>query len=123
MRLEELPPHDCFVTAANSYGIMTAGIDAAVVRFHGQDPVRRIQNRIQDEHLGEQPIGTCSIEPTGKHDYPFELGQVLMVKVAEELWIANMVGQEAWVPRLECRLSGYEAIAEGLCGSRSLAGW
>lgn len=70
-RLEELPPHDCFVTAANSYGIMTAGIDAAVVRFHGQDLMRRIQNRIQDEYLGEQPIGTCLIEPTGNRDYPF----------------------------------------------------
>ena len=29
--LEELPPHDAFVTAGNAFGIMTAGIDAAVV--------------------------------------------------------------------------------------------
>lgn len=70
-RFEELPPHDCFVTAANSYGIMTAGIDAAVVRFHGRELMRRIQNRIQDEYLGEQPIGVCLIEPTENDDYPF----------------------------------------------------
>jgi len=70
-RFEELPPHDCFVTAANSYGIMTAGIDAAVVRFHGEELMRRIQNRIQDAYLGEQPIGTALIEPTGNPDYPF----------------------------------------------------
>ena len=31
-RFEELEPHDCFVTAGNAFGIMTAGIDAAVVR-------------------------------------------------------------------------------------------
>ncbi len=30
-RFEELKPHDCFVTAGNAFGMMTAGIDAAVV--------------------------------------------------------------------------------------------
>lgn len=68
---EDLPPHDCFVTAANAFGIMTAGIDAAVVRFHGEDLMRRIQFRIMDEYLGEQPIGTAMIEPTGNDEYPF----------------------------------------------------
>lgn len=70
-RFEELPPHDCFVTAANAFGIMNAGIDAAVIRFHGEDLMRRIQFRILDEYLGEQPIGTSFIEPTGNPDYPF----------------------------------------------------
>ena len=42
-RFEELPPHACFVTAANSYGIMSAGIDAAVVRFHGEALMRRMR--------------------------------------------------------------------------------
>lgn len=70
-RFEDLPPHDCFVTAANSFGIMNAGIDAAVIRFHGDDLMRRIQTRILDEYLGEQPIGTSFIEPTGTADYPF----------------------------------------------------
>ena len=31
-RFEDLEPHDCFVTAGNAFGLMTAGIDAAVVR-------------------------------------------------------------------------------------------
>lgn len=70
-RFEDLPPHDCFVTAANSFGIMNAGIDAAVICFHGEDLMHRIQRRIQDEYLGEQPIGTSLIEPTGNPDYPF----------------------------------------------------
>lgn len=70
-RFEDLPPHDCFVTAANSFGIMNAGIDAAVVYFHGEELMRRVQFRILDEFLGEQPIGTSFIEPTGNPDYPF----------------------------------------------------
>jgi O-acetyl-ADP-ribose deacetylase (regulator of RNase III) len=68
---EELPPHDCFVTAGNSFGIMTAGIDAAVVRVHGEDLMLRIQHRILDEFLGEQPIGTCLLEPTGNQQFPY----------------------------------------------------
>ena len=70
-RFEELPPHDCFVTAANAFGIMNAGIDAAVVHFHGEDLMRRVQTRIMNEYLGEQPIGTSFIEPTGTPNYPF----------------------------------------------------
>jgi O-acetyl-ADP-ribose deacetylase (regulator of RNase III) len=70
-RFEDLPPHDCFVTAGNAFGIMNAGIDAAVIRFHGEDLMRRIQFRILDEYLGEQPIGTSFIEPTGNPNYPF----------------------------------------------------
>lgn len=68
---EDLPPHDCFVTAANSFGIMSAGIDAAVIRFHGEELMNRVQTRIMNEYLGEQPIGTSFIESTGTPDYPF----------------------------------------------------
>jgi len=70
-RFEDLPPHDCFVTAANAFGIMNAGIDAAVIHFHGVELMQRIQHRILDEYLGEQPIGTSLIEPTGNPDYPY----------------------------------------------------
>src|SRR5947209_6966019 len=68
---EDLPPHDCFVTAGNAFGMMTAGIDAAVVRFFGEQLMERIQHRIMDEYLGEQPVGTAFIEPTGNQNYPF----------------------------------------------------
>ncbi|MEM7233633.1 MAG: macro domain-containing protein [Planctomycetota bacterium] len=70
-KFEDLPPHDCFVTAANAFGIMNAGIDAAVVRFHGDELMTRVQFRILDEYLGEQPIGTSFIESTGTEAYPF----------------------------------------------------
>ena len=70
-RFEDLPPHDCFVTAANSYGMMTAGIDAALVEFFGQSLMDRVQLRIMDEYLGEQPVGTAFVISTGNKDYPF----------------------------------------------------
>ena len=70
-RFEQLEPHDCFVTAGNSFGIMNAGIDAAVVAFHGKDLMHRIQQRILNQYLGEQPVGTCFLASTHNPDYPF----------------------------------------------------
>src|SRR5438046_7113636 len=67
----EVEPHDCFVTAGNAFGIMTAGIDAAVVRFFGPEIMQRVQHRIMDQYLGEQPVGTAFIEPTGDPRLPF----------------------------------------------------
>jgi O-acetyl-ADP-ribose deacetylase (regulator of RNase III) len=70
-RFEELEPHDCFVTAGNAFGLMTAGIDAAVVRRFGEPLMRRIQQRILDEFFGEQPVGTAFIVPTDDPSLPF----------------------------------------------------
>ncbi len=63
-RFEDLEPHDCFVTAGNAFGLMTAGIDAAVVRFFGEDLMHRVQHRILDQFFGEQPVGTAFVLPT-----------------------------------------------------------
>ena len=63
-RFEDLGPHDAFVTAGNAFGIMTAGIDAAVVREFGPRLMRRVQDRILDDYLGEQPVGTAFVLPT-----------------------------------------------------------
>ncbi len=70
-RFESLSPHDCFVTAGNAFGIMNAGIDAAVIQVHGTDLMKRIQHRILNDYLGEQPIGTSFIESTGHRDFPY----------------------------------------------------
>lgn len=70
-RFENLGPHDCFVTAANAFGMMTAGIDAAVVCRFGEDLMERIQHRIMDEYLGEQPVGTAFVMDTGDDQIPF----------------------------------------------------
>src|SRR5262249_55462813 len=66
-----LEPHDCFVTAGNSFGIMTAGIDAAVVRFFGEQLMQKVQHRIMDDFFGEQPVGTAFVLPTGHCAIPF----------------------------------------------------
>jgi O-acetyl-ADP-ribose deacetylase (regulator of RNase III) len=70
-RFEELPPHDCFVTAGNAYGIMTAGIDAAVAHVLGPSVVEQVQDRILNDYLGEQPIGTAFVIATGNPSVPF----------------------------------------------------
>jgi O-acetyl-ADP-ribose deacetylase (regulator of RNase III) len=70
-RFEDLEPHDCFVTAGNAYGLMTAGIDAAVVRRFGDPLMHRVQHQIMDRFFGEQPIGTAFILPTNDPSLPF----------------------------------------------------
>ncbi len=70
-RFEELPGHDCFVTAGNSFGMMTAGIDAAVVAFFGRSIMGVVQRHILEHFLGEQPIGTAFLLETGHAGVPF----------------------------------------------------
>lgn len=70
-RFADLGPHDAFVTAGNAYGIMTAGIDAAVVDLHGEDLMQRVQDHVRNVHLGEQPVGTAFVVETGTPDRPF----------------------------------------------------
>jgi O-acetyl-ADP-ribose deacetylase (regulator of RNase III) len=70
-RFEDLEPHDCFVTAGNSFGLMTAGIDAAVVRRFGEPLLLHVQQRVLDEFFGEQPVGTAFVVPTGDPSLPF----------------------------------------------------
>ena len=70
-RFEDLDPHDCFVTAGNAFGLMTAGIDAAVVRRFGAALMERVQHRIMDEYMGEQPIGTAFVVATDDPRLPF----------------------------------------------------
>src|SRR5438876_342301 len=68
---EQLKSFDCMVSAANSFGIMDGGVDAAITRFFGYALVERVQERILDEYLGEQPVGTSIIVETGitKHSF------------------------------------------------------
>lgn len=70
-RFEDLEPHDCFVTAGNAFGMMTAGIDAAIVRRFGEKLMRRVQHHIMDRYFGEQPVGTAFVVETGDSSLPF----------------------------------------------------
>jgi hypothetical protein len=49
-RFEDLPPHDCFVTAGNSFGMMTAGIDAAT-----RESIARLIGRTANKRRPTEP--------------------------------------------------------------------
>jgi len=68
---EELPRFDCIVTAGNSFGLMDAGIDKAVVKYFGEHVMHAVQKVILDDFLGEQPVGTCILIPTNHPKHPF----------------------------------------------------
>ncbi len=70
-KLENLPTFDCMVSAANSFGLMDGGVDAAIIKFFGYDLQERVQKRIIDEYLGEQPVGTSFIVETNHPTHPF----------------------------------------------------
>jgi O-acetyl-ADP-ribose deacetylase (regulator of RNase III) len=70
-RFEDLDSCDCFVTAGNAFGLMTVGIDAAVIHRLGEPLMLRVQHRIMNDYHGEQPVGTAFIIPTGDASIPF----------------------------------------------------
>jgi O-acetyl-ADP-ribose deacetylase (regulator of RNase III) len=68
---ENLPIFDCMVSAANSFGLMDGGVDAAITRYFGDDLMLRVQERIIAEYFGEQPVGTSMIVETRHTQHPY----------------------------------------------------
>ncbi|TAF03427.1 MAG: phosphotransferase [Nostocales cyanobacterium] len=68
---EDLPFFDCVVTAASSLNSVQNKIDATILQFFGQDVEQLLQKRIQEEYLGDQPIGTSLIVETNHSLHPF----------------------------------------------------
>jgi O-acetyl-ADP-ribose deacetylase (regulator of RNase III) len=68
---EQLPSYDCLVSPANSFGMMDGGVDAAIIKFFGICLMERVQQKILDDYLGEQSVGTSFIIDTGHPQYPF----------------------------------------------------
>ncbi len=68
---EQLPEFDCLVSPANSFGLMDGGTDGAITRFFGDTLQKRVQKRILEEYLGEQPVGTSIIIETGHSGHPY----------------------------------------------------
>ena len=66
---EKLTEYDCLVSPANSFGMMDGGMDASIIKFFGRSLEERVQQRIIEDYLGEQPVGTSfnKISPTQKH--------------------------------------------------------
>jgi O-acetyl-ADP-ribose deacetylase (regulator of RNase III) len=58
---EFVPSFDCVATAGNSFGLMDAGMDLAVLKFFGRELQDTIQKRIIEEFYGEQPGGQLSL--------------------------------------------------------------
>ena len=61
---ELLGSYDCFVSPANSFGLMDGGIDAAITFLFGAQLEYRVQEEIWRKFRGEQPVGTCLVVPT-----------------------------------------------------------
>jgi len=70
-RFEDLPRFDCMVSAANSFGLMDGGVDAAITQFFGAALMERVQRLILDQYRGEQPVGTSFIAPTDHPKHPY----------------------------------------------------
>jgi O-acetyl-ADP-ribose deacetylase (regulator of RNase III) len=68
---EQLTEFDCMVSAASSFGLMDGGVDAAIVRFFGHSLMERVQRRILEEYLGEQPVGTSVLVETEHPRHPY----------------------------------------------------
>lgn len=67
---QEVSEFDCMVSAANSFGLMDGGVDLGIIEFFGQELMYRVQQRIIDEYLGEQPVGTSMIIETNHPQHP-----------------------------------------------------
>jgi O-acetyl-ADP-ribose deacetylase (regulator of RNase III) len=70
-RFESLEHYDCMVSPANSFGLMDGGIDAAIIRYFGDELMGRVQERIREDYFGEQPVGTSFIVETGHPKHPY----------------------------------------------------
>jgi O-acetyl-ADP-ribose deacetylase (regulator of RNase III) len=70
-RFEWIPSFDCLVSPANSFGMMDAGMDAAITQFFGLALERRVKAQILEDCLGEQPVGTSLIVKTAHPKHPF----------------------------------------------------
>jgi len=92
---EDLSAFDCMVSAANSFGIMDGGVDLAITRFFGDQLMRRVQRRIHDEFLGEQPVGTCIIVETGNANHPF-LAHTPTMRIPMRIAKTDNVYQAMW---------------------------
>ena len=68
---QDVPAYDVLVSPGNSFGLMDGGIDAAITAKFGDQLQKSVQQRIIERHLGEQPVGTCFLMPTGHSAHPW----------------------------------------------------
>lgn len=68
---ETINEFDCMVSAANSFGLMDGGVDAAITAFFGDQLQSRVQQHIINYWRGEQPVGTAFAISSGRRDHPW----------------------------------------------------
>jgi O-acetyl-ADP-ribose deacetylase (regulator of RNase III) len=101
-KFEQLTDYDCMVSAANSFGLMDGGVDAAITRFFGYELQKRVQQRIIDDFLGEQPVGTAIILETGHPKHPF-LAHVPTMRIPMDISHTDHVYLAMWAMLLAVR--------------------
>ena len=116
-RFESLPEFDCVVSAANSFGLMDGGVDLAITNFFGVDLMKRVQERILRDYLGEQPVGTSMIVETGDRKHPF-VAHTPTMRVPMPIATTDNVYTAMWAMLLEVRRhnrSGAQPIRTVAC--------
>lgn len=59
--MEKHPENISVVSPANSYGLMDGGYDEAITQFWGDFVQQKVQKKIQEQYLGEQPVATVLV--------------------------------------------------------------
>jgi O-acetyl-ADP-ribose deacetylase (regulator of RNase III) len=67
----DLTVFDCMVSPGNSFGLMEGSINNAILQFFGDSLKEKIRQRIWEEFLGEQPVGTSLLVETGNSEHPY----------------------------------------------------
>lgn len=93
---------DCIATAGNSFRLMDAGIDRAVVKYFGEPLMAAIQQRILDDYLGEQPVGTSFIIETRNPRHPY-VAHTPTMRIPMNISGTDYVYLAMWATLLEVR--------------------
>ncbi len=99
---QNLPEFDCMVSAANSFGLMDGGVDLAIIDFFGQKLMQRVQGRILQEYLGEQPVGTSVIIETEHPKHPF-IAHTPTMRLPMPIYYTDNVYTAMWAMLLAVR--------------------
>ncbi len=99
---EQVPQYDCMVSPANSFGLMDGGVDLAITNYFGEQLMKRVQERIIEEYMGEQPVGTSIIVETHDPKHPF-LAHTPTMRVPMEIAHTDNVYKAMWAMLLAVR--------------------
>jgi O-acetyl-ADP-ribose deacetylase (regulator of RNase III) len=99
---QEVSEFDCMVSAANSFGLMDGGVDLGIIEFFGQELMYRVQQRIIDEYLGEQPVGTSMIVETNHPQHPF-IAHTPTMRIPMQIALTDHVYLAMWSMLLAIR--------------------